>query len=291
MKSIKNKLNKTFILIFMIISVIAASVNSYAAIGTEIQTVVKAKPTNSTVMIDGKKVAFEAYNIAGNNYFKLRDLAQALKESGKKFDVVWDASRNAINLLSNKSYNAVGGELSISGNKEEINAFLTTSRIYLDGNEIALTAYNINDNNYFKLRDVAKSINFGVTWDGSANTIRIDTTIGYAAESANQSTTTAKGYDYDAALAAWKVDFAAKESQKTFDDGSCSTTCTFEWVVSPFIKDGKVYGASRLWYNDVYYAGPKDGNKVSYIALEVYDINNPGVYITVDQLKADYPQF
>ena len=38
----------------------------------------KAIPTGQTVTLNGEKVKFAAYNIEGNNYFKLRDLGQAL---------------------------------------------------------------------------------------------------------------------------------------------------------------------------------------------------------------------
>ena len=33
-----------------------------------------ATPTASTVLVNGEKKAFDAYNIEGSNYFKLRDL-------------------------------------------------------------------------------------------------------------------------------------------------------------------------------------------------------------------------
>ena len=37
-----------------------------------------AAPTASKVMVDGNNVSFDAYNIGGNNYFKLRDVAKVL---------------------------------------------------------------------------------------------------------------------------------------------------------------------------------------------------------------------
>jgi hypothetical protein len=55
-----------------------------------------AKPTTANVLVNGIAVKFEAYNIGGNNYFKLRDLAMALSGTGKQFDVSWDAAENAI---------------------------------------------------------------------------------------------------------------------------------------------------------------------------------------------------
>jgi len=56
----------------------------------------------------------------------------------------------------------------------------TDSRIYLNGREVQFTAYNIDGNNYFKLRDIGEAFNFGVDWDGARNTIVIDTDKGYS---------------------------------------------------------------------------------------------------------------
>ncbi|MGG1597937.1 stalk domain-containing protein [Paenibacillus naphthalenovorans] len=140
---------------------------------------VSAKPTNSKVLVNGKEVSFQAYNINGNNYFKLRDLAMVLNGTEKSFEVAWDGKKNAISLESGKAYTAVGGELVVAEKPATAEAKLSTSTIYIDGKEVELTAYLINGNNYFKLRDVAAVIDFGVTWDGATNTIRIDSSTGY----------------------------------------------------------------------------------------------------------------
>jgi uncharacterized repeat protein (TIGR02543 family) len=145
------------------------------------EKVITANPTSSKVLVNGKAVTFEAYTINGNNYFKLRDFAQAVNKTEKNFEVKWDSKNNAINLISNKPYTPVGGELAKGDGKAKV-ANPTTSKIYKDGKEISLTAYTINGNNYFKLRDIAKAFNIGVTWDGTTNTIGIDTSIGYVEE-------------------------------------------------------------------------------------------------------------
>jgi hypothetical protein len=144
--------------------------------------VATANPTSSKVMVDGKSVAFEAYNIGGNNYFKLRDLAMAVNGSSKQFQVGWDSAKNAINLTSNTAYTPDGKELVVSGNKAAKQAKLTASKIYLNNEEVQLTAYNIDGNNYFKLRDIGKIIDFAVTWDGSLNMIGLDTASSYVEE-------------------------------------------------------------------------------------------------------------
>jgi hypothetical protein len=70
-----------------------------------------ANPTASTVLVDGRNVAFDAYNIADNNYFKLRDLAYTLNGTAKQFEVGWDGANNAISLTSGQPYTVAGGEM------------------------------------------------------------------------------------------------------------------------------------------------------------------------------------
>ncbi|MGE4353472.1 MAG: hypothetical protein AB7D36_05260 [Oscillospiraceae bacterium] len=140
-----------------------------------------ANPTNSKVTVNGKAVAFDAYNINNNNYFKLRDIAQIISGTEKQFNVTWDGSKNAINLISNEAYKTVGGEFT-AGDGTSKEATTNTSVIYMDGVSVDLTAYTINDNNYFKLRDLGKTFNFNVTWDSVNNTVVIDTTQDYIEE-------------------------------------------------------------------------------------------------------------
>lgn len=143
---------------------------------------IRAKPTTSKVLVNGEDVSFQAYNISGNNYFKLRDLAMVLSGTEKSFEVGWDAVRNLITLESGKAYTAVGGELVVSEKPEIEKGRLSTSAILLDGKTVELTAYLIKGNNYFKLRDVADVLDFGVTWNGETRTIGIDSSTSYVPE-------------------------------------------------------------------------------------------------------------
>jgi beta-lactamase superfamily II metal-dependent hydrolase len=143
---------------------------------------VTATPNSASVLVNGKSVSFEAYTINENNYFKLRDLAMALNGSEKQFEVGWDGTNNAISLSTAKAYTPAGGELTSSGKTGTQAATLSTSKVYIDGVQANLTAYLIGSNNYFKLRDVGAAINFGVGWDGNANTISINTAVGYTSD-------------------------------------------------------------------------------------------------------------
>lgn len=139
---------------------------------------VTAAATASKVLVDGRQVSFEAYNINDSNYFKLRDIAMAVKGTARNFEVGWDSENNAIRLTSGNAYTAAGGELAVSANPTTKQAALSTSKVYLDGQEVQLTAYTIGGNNYFKLRDIGQALGIAITWDSETNTIGIDTSAG-----------------------------------------------------------------------------------------------------------------
>jgi hypothetical protein len=162
----------------------ASTVSNYmitaATGGAPVSAKASAIKNMSAVRVNGAVTAFDAYTIGGNNYFKLRDIAKVISGSSKQFDVTWDGSKNAINLLSGKTYTVVGGEMAASTGSAQVTALLNTATIYLDGAVIALTAYTINSSNYFKLRDLGRTLNFGVDWDGETSSICIDTSKGYS---------------------------------------------------------------------------------------------------------------
>lgn len=142
---------------------------------------VAATASTSTVTVNGSAISLQAYNINGSNYFKLRDIAQALNTTDKQFEVGYDSTNNAVTMTSKTAYTAIGGELKNSGSASSVNATLSTAKIYLDGKQINLTAYSIEGSNYFKLRDLASALDFSVTYDSTTSTIAIDTATGYTA--------------------------------------------------------------------------------------------------------------
>jgi hypothetical protein len=158
----------------ILLQVVASTTTTSKKEGTKSESLSTA-PTAAKVLVNGKAVSFEAYNIDNNNYFKLRDLAMAINASEKNFAVDFDGTLNAISLTSNKAYTPQGNELVVSSKLTTKQATATMSKVYLNGEEVQFTAYNIDGSNYFKLRDVAKVINFGVFWDAGANSIGIDT--------------------------------------------------------------------------------------------------------------------
>lgn len=147
-------------------------------------TTAMATPTSSTVYVDGKAVKFDAYNINGTNYFKLRDVAYALKDTEKAFDVVWRQDLGAIMIdpMSYTGYYHTDGSEMKPGDGQAKQATLTTAKVYCGTMRDAdkfFTIYNIGGNNYFQLRQLGQACHFNVTWDGDRNAIIIDTNSEY----------------------------------------------------------------------------------------------------------------
>ena len=140
-----------------------------------------AKPSSHKIYVDGERANVAAYEINDNNYFKLRDVAAILSGTDAQFEVTWDQATGNITLTDNQPYTTVGGELgSIPAANQT--AEDSTAAVYRDGTQVHYTGYNINDNNYYKLRDIAEDFDFGVTWEAESQSVYIETDEEYVPE-------------------------------------------------------------------------------------------------------------
>lgn len=58
----------------------------------------------------------------------------------------------------------------------------SSHKVTLDGKPVSVEAYVINGNNYFQLRDIAKLLDVGTTWNSATRTVEISTDAGYTEE-------------------------------------------------------------------------------------------------------------
>lgn len=58
----------------------------------------------------------------------------------------------------------------------------STQTFYLSGQPVQFEAYAIHGNNFVKLRDIGQAVDFGVTYDGSTNSVHIDPNAHYEQE-------------------------------------------------------------------------------------------------------------
>ena len=58
----------------------------------------------------------------------------------------------------------------------------TSQTFYVYGQQVQFEAYEIHGNNFVKLRDIGRIVDFGVTYDGATNTVHIDPNAPYVEE-------------------------------------------------------------------------------------------------------------
>ncbi len=132
--------------------------------------------SSQTLLVDGREVRCDAYNIDGYNYFRLRDLAAMLTDTGSRFSVDYDEGQQAVMISTGCAYTPIGGELA-AGEDFSATAQPTRQRIFIDGAEKTdLSVYNIGGeqgSNYFKLRELGDALGFHVNYDGDSRTVLV----------------------------------------------------------------------------------------------------------------------
>ncbi len=128
----------------------------------------------NSVLVNGEKVAFDAYTIDGFNYFKLRDIAAALTGSDATFDVAWNETEFCIELTTGKAYTKLNTDLVAGKGEAAVTASSTKMGILINGEKVELAGYSIGGNTYFQLRDLGEKLGFEVSWNAEAKSIGID---------------------------------------------------------------------------------------------------------------------
>lgn len=128
-----------------------------------------------TLQVNGKTFDCQGYNIDGSNYFMLRDVALALKDTANKFSVEWDAAKNLVTAVSGGAYAASGSECQ-KGTDNSASCQPSAQAALFNGAASTAYCYNIGGNNYFKLRDLAAAFGFAVDYDAASFTVTVAST-------------------------------------------------------------------------------------------------------------------
>ena len=169
-------------------NIIAATLSAAMVVGSVpfagAASAVAAVPTRDkgqAVYVNDARVYPTGYNIADNNYFKLRDIGTLVG-----FGVEWNGETQTVEISTARTTPSTEGisDTAASGAVAKI----SDQRITVDGVQVNMTAYQIDGNNYVKLRDIGKQVDFGVGYDNATASVRIDTDAPYT-----ESTTPASG--------------------------------------------------------------------------------------------------
>jgi len=164
-------MRRKFLSLILALVMVFAAVIPAAAADNE---AVKAVASPQTITVDGQPISTEVYNIDGNNYFKLRDLAMLLIGTEDEFSVSYNEETRAVSAASGEPYDPVGGELAVGTDKSST-CVVSTQPFIVNNIVRSVSAYNIGGNNFFKLRDLGSLLGFDVSYNAGTNTVSIDT--------------------------------------------------------------------------------------------------------------------
>ena len=131
--------------------------------------------SEADVYVDGDKIAVSGIMVNNNNYYKIRDIAMMLRSTDAKFNVEWDSSLNAVNIVTGTRYIVEGGELEKLDADADLTITENNSPIYINGSQVYLQSYNVDGNNYFRIRDLGDYLGFTIGWDEETQAVQIIT--------------------------------------------------------------------------------------------------------------------
>jgi hypothetical protein len=131
----------------------------------------EANPFQGTITVNGIGVEVCAYNIDGYNYVKLRDVAAVLNLYKAGIIVNWDNQRQSVIIITGSTQNS----RTLVGEKSEHPqiAVIPAIHILVNDRAVYLRAYSIQENTYFKLRDLAELFGFEVGYNAKSNEVTL----------------------------------------------------------------------------------------------------------------------
>lgn len=132
------------------------------------------EPSQTDLNVDGTIYSLSSYTIDGNNYYRLRDIAYALRYTGKQFDLGYDGSEKTVIITRGVTYTSEGGEELGDAHAIE-QPELRNLPVSVDGAPDAISSFVADGSNYVKLRDLGRLLGFIVDWDAESRTNIINT--------------------------------------------------------------------------------------------------------------------
>ncbi len=140
--------------------------------------------TKQSLSINGVAKSFNAVNINGNNFVRLRDIASAFNGSAKQFNVVYTGSDNTAAMTALTAY------VPDAANPDNqavnfVNPQPSAQTLTFNGQQVQVVAYNIGGSNYVNLRQISALIDAQVNYNAVSKAISINTSSPYNAYQSN----------------------------------------------------------------------------------------------------------
>ena len=131
-----------------------------------------AVPSIAAVSVNGVQSKLPAYNINGNNYVRVRDVAVLLMGTASQFDVQWNNEEHRVELASFTPYTPIGTEnVPLPAGSRTVQSI--TEPTVADGVPNMVAAYKLDGYTYYKLRSLGDLCGFGVDWDEASQVVEV----------------------------------------------------------------------------------------------------------------------
>lgn len=128
-------------------------------------------PSDQGIYINDNKVEISGVKHQGFNYFRLRDIAYALKDTPSKFEVGYNKDRKSVVINAKTEY--TGDKIS----PEKLGENLKPVEIPIEVNKTLshIEVVNVDGYNYFRLRDLAVLVGFEIKYNPEDKKVEIIT--------------------------------------------------------------------------------------------------------------------
>lgn len=127
----------------------------------------------SKVYLGEKEIKPSGATIDGEDYFAVKDISKALKDTKKKFNFKFNLDKNTLTFYPGKAYNSKDTGVTVKKNKAESGWTKTTAsnrgtKVYINSKKVSMTVFILNNTFYMKLKDIAKIADCGISYSNNS---------------------------------------------------------------------------------------------------------------------------
>lgn len=135
---------------------------------------VKATFVAPEIYVNGARTYYIGYEINGDYYFMLRDIAMSFRGTSSKLNIKWNSEKKLVEIITGQDYTD-DGSLTTRVFEDSYTAYPTTATLLSYDKVFNVKGYRIDGNNFFKLKDLENIISCQVDRDEKQNAIYITT--------------------------------------------------------------------------------------------------------------------
>ncbi|HHX61771.1 MAG TPA: hypothetical protein GX707_13865 [Epulopiscium sp.] len=219
----------------------------------------------SAMFLDGEQIRGTGFNVGGNNYFKLRDIADNLSQTSSRFEVTWNSERKLIEIVTGAPYTQVDeNDSKWYYNGKKYFGTVRNTKFLVDGKEHNLSVFHIDGSNYFKLRDLSELVGFDMVWNNETDQILLSSKL--AKNTYRSTTANDKDNGVNGGFPRWRDTVTSYITQN--QDGTISVIeANGDIIIETYDHDYQLIRTKKIAYELPLFGAFYRGEEYNYIAF------------------------